>query len=150
MSSLKTSILYIETKIKTDYSTVVGERVYSMNTAAGFYVFKSRKLPAVGIVYTGGTPDKSKPSPQYWKRPFDIYVYQSIWKGDISIMGSGDAKGVVEMIDELEAILNGAADPANGIADVRVVGDIPPGILPNFESKGYSAFAGLKLLLIEE
>jgi len=107
-------------------------------------------MPSVGIVCLPGLPNKSKPKPQYWKRNIDIYVYQSIWKPETAVMGEGNTKGVLQMTDELELILNNASNPPIGVVRIWVTGDIEPGQIPNFNSEGFSAFAGLKLSLTEE
>jgi hypothetical protein len=147
---LETSLEYIQTLIRAQYSAVIENRAYILNTPAGFYTIHSYKMPSVGIVYAGGTPDNSKPDPQYWKRNVDIYVYQSIWKPETAVIGTDTTKGVVQMVDDLKVILNNAKDPTVGIVRIWVTGDIEPGQIPNFNSEGFSAFAGLKLSLTEE
>lgn len=150
MGSRKTSLAYLQTLIRAQYSGTIGDRAYILNTPAGFYTIHSYKFPSVGIVCLPGTPDKSKPKPQYWKRNIDIYVYQSIWKPETAVIGTDTTKGVLEMVDDLEVILNNANDPSIGVVRVWVTGDIEPGQIPNFNSEGFSAFAGLKLSLTEE
>lgn len=150
MSTRKESALYIQTLINANFSDI-DERSYILPTPASFVIIESYKLPSVGIVPRGGDPDKSKPTTQYWKRNYDIYVYQSIWKPEVAMIGgTGSTKGVLELVDDLEDILNGVSDPANGIVNIQVTSDLEPVPLIDYESEGLAVAAGLKILMFEE
>lgn len=86
------------------------KRVFLMPSRVSMQIMDAYRNPSCGIVYSGGEPVLNKPYRAFDVHEFDIYIYQTIYKEELVLVGytdaSGEEKGLFDLREQAITLIN--------------------------------------------